>query len=288
MLFSWSEDGGFLSNLANPGDIDQVYLTSAHEMMHQWWGYIINPAKSEGAFLLTETIAQYGSAVCLEREYGREIIEKYLKKEMDDYLRLRKQDREGERPMMRTFPSQNYLNYPKSTIVMHALSQYLGQDKVNLALKRIIDRFGYRSDRFATSADLVNELRKVTPDELQYLITDLFETITLYDNRTVSATANNISASTFEVTFTVSCTKLRADAIGNETSIPVNDLIPVGVYGDAGKELYYAFVPFTESRKSISITVEGKPIKAGIDPRCILIDRNRGDNCADVEMMQTN
>ena len=42
-----------------------------------------------------------------------------------------------------------------------------------------------------TSRDLLAELRAVTPDSLQYLLTDLFETITLWDVRTKRSYPSN-------------------------------------------------------------------------------------------------
>src|SRR6185369_9362813 len=81
-----------------------------------------------------------------------------------------------------------------------------------------------------TSLDLYAELRAVTPPSLQYLLTDLFETITLWDVKTQSAAARRLPDGRYEVTLEVLAQKLRADGIGVETPTPMNDLIEVGVF----------------------------------------------------------
>jgi hypothetical protein len=74
-------------------------------------------------------------------------------------------------------------------------------------------------------------LKKATPDSLKYLITDLFETITLYENKTDVATAKKLKNNTYEVTLKISSEKSRADKSGNQKVIGMNDWIDVGVYG---------------------------------------------------------
>lgn len=281
-IFSWTEDGGFISNLDDPEQIDQVFLISVHEMTHQWWGYIVTPAMAEGAFMFTETVAQYVSEMCLEKEYGKEIVRKHLADEMKSYLTQRSRDRTGERPLVRALMEQSYLNYPKSSVVMYALQDYIGEDSVNRALGRIVDEFGFADDRFPTSHDLIREFRDETPDELQYLITDLFESITLYDNRSVRAVSRKTEKG-YEVELTVSVRKYHADAIGKETDVPLADYLTVGVFGENGEELYLRKHFVTEPETTFKIPVTKKPIEAGIDPYVVLIDRERNDNRVTVE-----
>ncbi len=44
---------------------------------------------------------------------------------------------------------------------------------------------------YTTSIEMVDYIREVTPDSLQYVIKDMFETITLYKNRIVDAKLQN-------------------------------------------------------------------------------------------------
>jgi ABC-2 type transport system permease protein len=282
-LFTWKESAGFISNLEDPEEIDMVFGICTHEMAHQWWAYIVKPAEAEGAEMLTETMAQYVEVMCLEKEYGKEISRKLLKKEMNRYLSRRKKDVAGERPLMRSYTDQYYLNYPKSTVLMYALQDYLGGDRVNSALRGIVQKYGHRDDVFPTSLDVVNAFKAVAPDTLQYLITDLFETITLWENEAKSASCVELEDGKYKVTLKVSSHKFRADSIGNQTEIPIEDYIDIGVLGEDDEELYLKKHRLANSEVEIEIIVDKKPIRAGIDPYLVLIDRERDNNSVKVK-----
>ncbi|MCP5103464.1 MAG: hypothetical protein GY950_08805, partial [bacterium] len=188
-LIIWSESAGFITNIRETKGLDVLLATTAHEITHNWWPLIVTPAWSEGMAVLAEAIAQYVTVMCLEKEYGKPMVRRLLKEEMARYLSRRKEDLVGERPMTRHYPRQTYLTYEKSLLAMYALQDAIGEDRVNLALKKIMQQYQYNHNVFPSPVDLVNAFREVTPPGLQHVITDLFETITLYDNRAVSAFA---------------------------------------------------------------------------------------------------
>ena len=282
-LFTWREDAGFISNLEDPGDIDLVFAICTHEMAHQWWAYVVKPARAEGAEMLTETMAQYVEVMCLEKEYGKTISRKFLKEDMNRYLSRRKKDVAGERPLMRSYADQYYLNYPKSTAVMYALQDLIGEDRVNTALSEIVKEYGHRDDVFPTSLDVVNAFKAVTPDSLEYLITDLFETITLWENEAKSASYVELDDGKYKVTLEISTRKFRADSIGNQTEIPIQDYVDIGVLGEDDEELYLKKHKLIQNKSGIEIIVDKKPVRAGIDPYVILIDRERDNNLVEVK-----
>ncbi|KPL00540.1 MAG: hypothetical protein AMJ91_04310 [candidate division Zixibacteria bacterium SM23_73_3] len=282
-LFTWREDAGFISNLEDPGDIDLVFAICTHEMAHQWWAYIVKPAHAEGAEMLTETMAMYVEVMCLEKKYGKEISRKFLKKEMEHYLSRRKKDVAGERPLMRSYVDQYYLNYPKSTAAMYALQDLIGEDRVNRALSEIVKEYGHRDDVFPTSLDVVNAFGAVTPDSLRYIISDLFETITLWENEAKSASYVELDDGKYKVTLEVSSRKFRADSIGNQTEIPIQDYVDIGVLGEDDEELYLKKHKLIQNETDIEIIVDKKPVRAGIDPYVVLIDRERDNNLAEVK-----
>jgi hypothetical protein len=72
--------------------------------------------------------------------------------------------------------------------VLFALQELIGEDKVNLALRRYLDRFGMQGPPYPTSLDLVTELRAVAGPEYQDFITDQWERIMLYDVAMKTAT----------------------------------------------------------------------------------------------------
>jgi hypothetical protein len=91
------------------------------------------------------------------------------------------------------------------------------------------------------------------------------------------------------VTLDVVAKKMRADGDGNETEVPMDDLVEIGVFapgdGDGpGEPLYLQRHRIYSGEQTIRITVSpklgegGKPARAGIDPYRKLIDRQREDN----------
>ena len=96
----YSESIGFIANLNHPDDIDTVFYVVAHEMAHQWWAHQVMGANMEGATLLSETLAQYSALMVMEKEFGRDMMRKFLCHEMDEYLRSRGQELLKERPLL--------------------------------------------------------------------------------------------------------------------------------------------------------------------------------------------
>jgi hypothetical protein len=110
----------------------------------------------------------------------------------------------------------------------------------------------------------------------------MFETITLFENKTDVAEYEEKAKDEFVVTLKVSAEKLRADSTGLETPLPIHDWIDIGVYGKniAGKDslIYLKKHKITQKENEFKITVKSKPRKAGIDPLHKLIDRHSNDN----------
>ncbi|MGD2090075.1 MAG: hypothetical protein PVH61_28115 [Candidatus Aminicenantes bacterium] len=61
-------------------------------------------------------------------------INQYIKKRLDNYLRGRARETEKEVPLALTNYETTYLHYEKGMVVMHALQDYIGEDRLNNAL----------------------------------------------------------------------------------------------------------------------------------------------------------
>jgi len=72
---------------------------------------------------------------------------------------------------------------------MYALQDAIGEDAVNRALANYIKKVAYQEPPVHDLARAAREYRAVTPPQFQYLLGDLFETITLWENRAISATS---------------------------------------------------------------------------------------------------
>jgi len=117
-----------------------------------------------------------------------------------------------------------------------------------------------------------------TPADLQYYITDAFEKIVLYDNKAVSADVTSTPDHKYKVTLKVQSRKIESDGSGNETQLPLHDLIEIGVFHgkkDEEKPLYLKKEWLTKATQTFEIIVDRPPTRAGIDPLNKLIDRPR-------------
>jgi hypothetical protein len=178
---------------------------------------------------------------------------------------------------------QPYISYRKGAIAMYTLRDYLGAETVDTALRRFIEKHRDAGPPYPTSRDLYAELRAVTPDSLRYLLTDLFETVTVWDVRTDRAVVARTESGEYAVTLDVFARKGRADAVGHVSEVPMNDLVEIGVFakadGDApGAPLHLARHRIRSGKQTIRITVPREPARAGIDPRHMLIERDRDDD----------
>ena len=281
--FIWRESAGFVTRFED-NDIDIVYGIAAHENAHHWWAGIVTPALAEGAFMLTETICQYVMERLTEKKFGEKIGRDYRKREMAYYLRHRKKDTEGEKPLIESSTQQSYIGYKKSTVAMYALQDYISEDSVGKALGRIVEKYGYRLDTFALATDLVDEFYNVTPDSMKYLVNDLFLNITLYENKIIGAQYKQAENGDYIVSMDIETKKYYADSIGNQTQAPMSDYIYVALLDEEGEPLYYKKHKFTKDNSSIQIVTDQLPVKAGIDPYLVLIDRGMDDNICKVEM----
>ncbi len=283
----FSEGIGFIQKIDDPEkDLDMPYYVTAHELGHQWWGHQVAEANVKGNAMLSETQAQYSALMVMKNSLKPELMQKFLKYELDRYLRGRSSERKKEQPL-NMVESQGYIHYQKGAIVMFALQDYIGEDKVNLALRNFLTDWQYPSSdgkykRYPTSNDLLKYIKEQTPDSLKNIIVDMFETITLFENKAEKVEYRQLKDKTYEVKITTKSEKFRADNAGNEKDIAINDWIDVGVYGKdkkgEDKLLYLKKHKVDKKDNTFTIIVKAEPSKAGIDPINKLIDRHSDDN----------
>jgi ABC-2 type transport system permease protein len=256
--------------------IDLPFGIIAHEVAHQ---FQVAPARVEGIALLSESFAWYAAMGVIEQEYGSAHLSRFLDFMRRDYLDPRSR---ADVPLLRA--SDRFLGYRKGPFAMYALREYVGQEKVDLAWRRLIAQHASRVPPFATSLDLLHELEQVTPDSLRPLLGDLLEKNTFWELKTSKATALPASNGQWQVSLQVTAKKVAVDTAEIETKVPMNDLIEIGVYapGDDGKPLYLAMHRIRTGPQTITIIVPQHPARAGIDPRHLLIDVEPGDNLVDV------
>ncbi len=180
----FSEAIGFVLDIDDDKDVDMAFYITAHEMAHQWFGMQVEAANVQGQLMILETLSQYAAIMVLKQEYSEEKVHQFLELQRDRYKEGKRRNGEQE-PSLAMVENQDYIYYAKGATNMYALQEQIGEDKVNLALKRFIEdwnttdgKLKITTDRYATTQDLLGYFKDVTPDHLQFRITELFESVT--------------------------------------------------------------------------------------------------------------
>jgi len=285
----WSEGMFFISDYRDPTKIDMVTYVGAHEIGHQWWAHQVIGADQQGGAMLSETFAQYSALMVMKRSYGEAQIRKFLKFELDSYLRARGGDVIDEQPLYKV-ENQPYVYYRKGSLVMYRLQSEIGEETVNRALRKLIADHAFKGAPYPITTDFLTALRAEAPADKQALITDLFEKITLYDLKTKSASVKKRADGRFDVTITVDAQKKYADGKGKETAAPLTETMDIGLFtakpGDKGFDardvVVYERRPIHSGVQTFTFTTARAPTFAGVDPYNTVIDRNGDDNTVKV------
>ena len=279
-------EGGMLTYaegfaLWHPRDTSSLDLPSAivaHEMAHQW---TVPYANVEGAPVMSESLAWYYAIKAVENARGQEELQRLL-----DFLRvsqIRPEIRRGE-PLLRGLDP--YMSYRKGPFALYTLSEYLGGEQVNEALRRLVEKHRKGGAPLATTLDLYRELKAVTPASMQYLLHDLFEVNTYWELVAERATARQTRAGSWEVTLDLKGRKVVADSAGVEKEIPMNDWVEIGISEqdqDPSKPLYRQKHRIRSGKQTITVTVLRKPGRVSLDPRQLLIEEKIDDNRKEIK-----
>ena len=176
----FSEAIGFIGRMKKPTDVDLTYFVTAHELGHQWWGHQLIGGEVEGSNMMSETLAEYSAYMVMQHKYGKDYMRKVMRHFLDTYLRGRAGEVRREPPLSQV-QREAYVWYDKGGQVMYTLADYIGEDKVDLALHNFLMQYRYAnasnqvdatdSTRGAQSLDqpypdtrmLVDALRAQTP-----------------------------------------------------------------------------------------------------------------------------
>ncbi len=164
-LMPYSEAIGFLTHHGRDRrKINATYFVTAHEVAHQWWGYILHPGASQGGQFLCESLAEYSASVLIDRRFGEDAFLAFLQEEEDNYLRGRDPDLEPALAEVGLDASTSQVVwYQKGALVMHALEEQFGREVVLEALRAFVDQWRAPPTsgvRHATLADLWAKMRE--------------------------------------------------------------------------------------------------------------------------------
>jgi ABC-2 type transport system permease protein len=157
-----TEDMLFHANINSDENQDVINELAGHELSHLWWGNNqIDPDEREGAVMLTETLAMYTEIMLYKKMHGKE--------KMMEKINIHQQIYDNEKglseiqPLYKVTGENTHISYSKGAVAMVKLSEIIGEDRVNKALKNFLLHNQY--PKKPTSLDLLKEFYKVSPNE---------------------------------------------------------------------------------------------------------------------------
>ncbi len=282
-LINYSEGSSLFRLTDDPDRLDLPYAVICHEIAHQW---TVPYAFVEGAPVMTESIAWYYGLKAIEHARGKEQMRRMLAfmRRPYPYAPIRR----GE-PLLRGLDP--YMAYRKGPFALYTLSEYAGEDRVNNALHDLLRFHNTPGAPLATTLDLYREIDQELPDSLHFLLHDLFEVNVFWNLEVENTRAVKVDEETWNVSLDILARKIKYDSTGAETELTMEEWIDVGVFGAAlrvrgelSNPLYVKRHRITSGRQTISITVKGKPVLAGVDPYHVLDweEKEDDDNIAPV------
>jgi len=245
---------------------------TAHEVAHQWWGHQIVPAETEGAAMLTESLAQYSSLKVLEKMYGKAMIAKFLKNEQQTYQYGRTQGNYDE-PALEVVGGQQSIYYNKGAIVFYGLSEYLGEEKFNQFLADYLQNKRFTSKPYPTTKYFVNSLKEVMPDSLQYTVNEWLQKVSLYDFELSNTTYQRNEDLSYTVKVKIAAKKYQQDLNNEESEIPMNEYFPIEIRNTKDEVLFSELVQLKDGEQNIEFTIKRKPKMISIDPNNIIVHK---------------
>ena len=170
--------------MLKPTDVDLTLFVTAHELGHQWWAHQLIGGLVQGSNMLAETLAQYSAYMVMQHSYGKDYMHRIMRHYLDRYLRGRARRRCVVSGRSALVQREDYVWYQKGGQIMYTLADYVGEEKINLALHNFLMQYRYANAhnqvdavQHETGASAENEpypdtrlliaaLREQTPPEL--------------------------------------------------------------------------------------------------------------------------
>lgn len=168
-----NENMTFHCNILADEQQDVINELAGHELAHLWWGNNqIDPDDREGDAMLTETLAMYTELMLLKKMYGNKRSEEVTAMHKDIFES--EKGFSGDVPLIKVTGDLTHIAYSKGAVAMYQLSELIGEEKVNLALRNFLELHKHPNPK-PVSTDFLEEVYKVSDMNFHEKIKVLFE-----------------------------------------------------------------------------------------------------------------
>ncbi|KGD66893.1 M1 family aminopeptidase [Flavobacterium aquatile] len=168
-----NENMSFHCNISADKQQDVINELAGHELAHLWWGNSqIDPDEREGDVMLTETLAMYTEMMLLKKMYGKQKAAESIAMHQDIFES--EKGFSGDAPLIKATGDLTHVAYSKGAVAMYKLSELLGEEKVNLALRNFLNKHKYPNPK-PISTDFLEEVYRVADKKQHKEIDILFK-----------------------------------------------------------------------------------------------------------------
>ena len=281
---SMVENRMYLVDNRDPNGFDLVAKRTIHEVAHQWWGGILLPKQIEGASFFIEGLAKYTEAVVMEKHYGKGAIWQLSETSNRRYFRSRAMSADPEPPLYLA-GGQDYLSYGKSLIILLAMKDLIGEEKVNIAIRNLTDKHRQEVEPTLISLELLEEFYKLSPTKYHPLIDDWFKKVITYNLKIEGTDTKKLGNDQFEITININAKRFEENNLEPTKQIDLNEPIQIGLFKKHPKNfkhddpiLHLKSHQIDQENMQLKIIVDEMPKYICIDPFGARLDANRVDN----------
>lgn len=163
---TFSEGIGFLTK--SEPRTDAVFLVTAHETAHQWWGNLLTPGNGPGGNILSEGMSHFSTLLLFERVKGAHARMEFARRIEESYGIERRVD--AEKPLVWTDGSREgdqTVTYDKGGWVFWMLMQQMGRERALTGLRQFIADWADHPDH-PVLQDFIASMRPFAPDAAAY------------------------------------------------------------------------------------------------------------------------
>lgn len=274
-----TEDFGYKTKSGSDPRRDIINELVSHEISHSWWGNAqISPDSRLGAKMLTETLAMYTELMIYKKTYGEEILPERVNIHKEIYLGERAVA--GEQPLYKTDAQRTFQFYDKGMVVMYQLYKKLGEDKINLALRRFLSAYRYPHPA-PRSIDFLAALDAVSDSTTREKISEWFKEMITYDLK-ISEAAVTKKEQQYELEIEIHAKKWNADSLGSQHELPFDEEVQMQITFNEGESKKIP-VRLSGEKKRLRLQFPKKPISVVLDPEDLFIDVAKENNEKQIE-----
>jgi ABC-type transport system involved in multi-copper enzyme maturation permease subunit len=163
---TFSEGIGFLTK--SEVKTDAVFVVTAHESAHQWWGNLLTPGKGPGGNILSEGMAHFSTLLLLEKVKGTRARMEFARRIEERYGDERRVD--AEKPLVWIDGSREgdtTVTYDKGGWVFWMLMEHMGRERALAGLRQFIADWGDKPDH-PVLQDFIATMRPFATDPAAY------------------------------------------------------------------------------------------------------------------------